>query len=265
MPIGIISCQYKPEYKDPLATVQKVNALLEKYDSCDILVLPEMALPGYKFADFSDIKDYLEKPQQGYPTFDLCSSQAKRLGCYVFCGYAEIDQELGYNSMMVVNPQGQLIKNSRKKHLYFIDKTWAVEGDSFHTLEIEIKGQSYTAGLGICMDINPYEFEAPFEEFELASAWEKADIDFGVFCTNWTYSTNNLHNSHSSLLNYWITRLQPLLKEGKPRYFISANRIGGEQGISYMGSSSVIELGENPQVAACLGVKDQASLFCEVN
>jgi len=261
MSIKVVCCQYKPEYKDPLATVQKVNALLEKYDSCDILVLPEMALPGYKFADFSDIKDYLEKPQQGYPTFDLCSAQAKRLGCYVFCGYAEIDQELGYNSMMVVNPQGQLIKNSRKKHLYFIDKTWAVEGDSFHTLEIEIKGQSYTAGLGICMDINPYEFEAPFEEFELASAWEKADIDFGVFCTNWTDSDT----SQSSLLNYWVTRLLPLVKDGKPRYFIVADRIGEEEGTSYMGTSCVIKLCKRPQLVACLGIKDEDSLLYEIN
>jgi hypothetical protein len=36
------------------------------------------------------------------------------------------------------------------------------------------------------MDINPYEFEAPFTAFELANFWNDNNIDFVVFSTNWT-------------------------------------------------------------------------------
>ena len=58
--------------------------------------------------------------------------------------------------MLGVSPEGNLITNHRKKHLYHIDKTWASEGLSFTSVDLVIRGKEIKAGLGICMDINPY-------------------------------------------------------------------------------------------------------------
>ena len=66
-------------------------------DNIDILILSEMVFTGYKFLNKDDISPYLEIAGTG-PTFDWCANQAKRLGCYVFCGYPEKEGDKMYNS-----------------------------------------------------------------------------------------------------------------------------------------------------------------------
>ena len=93
--------------------MQKAESILSKVNpehKVDILILSEMVFTGYKFSDKKDIEPYLEKAGEG-PTFEWCSNQAKRLTCWVFCGYPEIVHEDDgtihlYNSQMVINPQG---------------------------------------------------------------------------------------------------------------------------------------------------------------
>lgn len=46
-----------------------------------------------------------------------------------------------------------------------IDETWALEGHGFGKEFIPGLGQT---AMGICMDINPYRFEAPWHAFEFA-------------------------------------------------------------------------------------------------
>ena len=88
-----------PVYRDPAATREKIDKMLSEYTSADIVVLPEMALPGYWFDDVQDITPFLEKPNAEYPTFCWLRDMAQRLGAYVFCGYPEIAEDGCYNSM----------------------------------------------------------------------------------------------------------------------------------------------------------------------
>jgi protein N-terminal amidase len=53
-----------------------------------------------------------------------------RLKVYVAFGYIEAVEERAneftlYNSAAVINREGQMIANYRKKHLYYNDKLWA--------------------------------------------------------------------------------------------------------------------------------------------
>ena len=50
------------------------------------------------------------------------------------------------------------------------------------------QGKNIKLGIGICMDINPYEFEAPFDKMEFANHCLDKDVDLIVFLTNWTDS-----------------------------------------------------------------------------
>ena len=82
----------------------------------------------------------------------------------MFAGFPEIalkdNVEHFYNSAYLINREGKLITTYRKKHLFETDKTWAEEGSEFMAVELESReGKMFTAGLGICMDINPYEFK----------------------------------------------------------------------------------------------------------
>ena len=243
--LNVLCVQLLPVHLNPKESMEKVDRMIDKYREADIVVLPEMAFSGYTFNDFEEIRPILEEPKPGYLTFDWCSGQARRLNSFIFCGYPEISDGLGYNSMMVVSPTGTLVANYRKKFLYTLDKSWAREGDAFKSIQIEIRGKSIEVGLGICMDINPYEFEAPFNAFELANFWLRSNVDICVFCTNWTSSDND---EGINLLNYWVTRMTPLINDSKRRYFIAADRVGDERGTGYMGNSCIIQLESRPKL-----------------
>ena len=90
--IKVVSVQIYPAYKDVKKSMRKAEQQIEELtdkDKVDILLLSEMVFTGYTFKDKEDIRPYLEKAGEG-PTFDWCASQAKRLGCWVFCGYPEV-------------------------------------------------------------------------------------------------------------------------------------------------------------------------------
>lgn len=106
-----------------------------------------MAFTGYVFKSKEDIEPFAERSDVGV-TFKWAEKHAKRLSCTVICGYVEIEEQDHererivvlklftlifntyklapklYNSMIMVNPDGQLVCNTRKvcKSSPFIDK-----------------------------------------------------------------------------------------------------------------------------------------------
>ena len=80
-----------------------------------------------------------------------------------------------YNSQLVVNPEGEFVKSYKKAFLYETDKPWCGEGPGFDTMMLKLprSGNEIKVGHGICMDINPYEFTAPYEDFEFANFHKK--------------------------------------------------------------------------------------------
>ncbi|KAF9113666.1 Carbon-nitrogen hydrolase [Mortierella sp. AM989] len=92
-----------------------------------------------------------------------------------------------YNSVCFVSPEGKLLATYAKHFLYYTDENWAEEGPAFISIPIETLGQ---VGFGICMDVNPYQFKAAFNEFEFSRfhfnnktnlmlcsmAWNKGEI-----------------------------------------------------------------------------------------
>ncbi|KAF4130047.1 Carbon-nitrogen hydrolase [Phytophthora infestans] len=92
----------------------------------------KMMFTGYVFDLKADVAQVAEVAGQG-DTFHWCQHQALQLHCMVTCGYVEKEGELLYNSMMVVNPDGELVCNPRKTFLYETDKSWATAGGGFQT------------------------------------------------------------------------------------------------------------------------------------
>ena len=182
---------------------------------------------------------------------------AQRLSAYVFCGYPEIAEDGCYNSMQALNPQGELVRNYRKHFLYCVDKTWSKEGPCFDAIDIVIRERSIRAGLAICMDINPYEFTAPYMKMELANYWKKQNIDIGIFCTNWN-SPDEMEPPESvdETIDYWAQRLYPLYG-GKHIYFCAANRVGYDEARAcFVGGSCVLSLNPN-QLEANLSTTEE--------
>lgn len=235
------------------------------------------------------ITPYLEPTAAGLST-RWAQETAKRLQCIVIVGYPEIetpqksisqldkadpavDNGAGgthsakrYNSTVTISPTGEVISHYRKSFLYFADVPWASEGQGFHvgTLPFQLvkgdaaKSTTQTAH-GICMDINPYAFIAPFNIYEFANHALKADASLVILSMAWSHQLL----THGDLqgeagkqvelgtLGYWIERFRPLVeKRGKETVLVMANRCGterdGEDGagtVFYAGSSTVMKVG----------------------
>ena len=89
-----------------------------------------------------------------------------------------------YNAVQIVDETGRVILRVNKHHLYCIDETWADKIlCGFTSTELVLKGKGGNSNtveeyrikttVGICMDINPYKFEAPWEAYEFAKEIEK--------------------------------------------------------------------------------------------
>ncbi|KAL2839938.1 carbon-nitrogen hydrolase [Aspergillus pseudoustus] len=288
----------------------------------DILVLSEMALTGYNFPSLDAVKPYAEPAGRGR-TAVWAKETAKRLGCIVCVGYPEIEttesQEGGtaqqakyYNSLLMVSPTGSVLHNYRKAFLYYTDETWASEGSAelgFQKIALglpqpspasksitELDDQSLTIGsreipttFGICMDINPYRFEAPYSAFEFAHRVLDSRSELVIVSMAWlTLLTREELDALSGrpemdTFNYWIQRFLPLInerigyasnpdrdlasiKEGdgkeeeenqeKRIILVFANRAGEEDGIPlarYAGTSTIIAVSQLPRRALSPG------------
>lgn len=231
----------------------------------------QMALTGYVFETKEQAEALAEVAGQG-KTFEWCQRYARRLNCMVMCGYIEREQATAdagsannppklYNAMMVVSPQGELACNPRKTFLYETDKVWATAGDGFTTWHCPWLDK--TISFGICMDINPYEFMAPFEDFEFATQVVEHGSDLVLFSCAWCDHDREETETYPTL-SYWATRLSPItraLKRGQfakqSCYFLCSNRIGEENGTYFVGASCAMSLEEPALIAHASRAKEQ--------
>jgi protein N-terminal amidase len=273
--LNTVMIQYSPINRNIDQNIKKIDTLLDKYteeDKIDILLFPEMALTGYIFDNKDDVLPYLEEYNKG-KTFEFCSSLAKRLKCYVFLGYPEKSDGLLYNSCMIVDKAGNALPSYRKHFLYEMDILWCIEGEDFGFMEIETHtGFLVKLGIGICMDLNPKEFKAPWEAMEFSTFCLMNNVDVILFLTNWIDSEpeKNSKKEVLSIINYWVQRLEPFLvnKIYKPVYFLAADRCGKERETNFIGCSCALKIDEKnkPTLLKFLDKKEESSIFvtCEI-
>jgi protein N-terminal amidase len=288
MPRLKVACvQVDPTHGDPAGNMRAADAILARLshdDALDVLLLPEMAHSGYCFDDPEDVRRVLETDDG--PTVRWCAAHARRLRCTLLCGYPRLvtsasgesasETETAFNALVAVGPDGVVLANYHKTFLYVIDKTWATEGHGFTTITLPLRGASMSAEaddavratLGICMDINPREFEAPWDAHELARACLDAESSLLLFASAWT---NNHPDDDpatitpvdpAEVMTYWLRRLAPLV--GSDVHFVCANRVGEERGITFTGCSCVMGLRE-PTVVAAMGPTDVGVLVAEID
>ncbi|CAD6892918.1 unnamed protein product [Tilletia controversa] len=271
-------------------------------EAIDLLVLPEMITTGYRFSDPNVIQALCEDVrQESSPSIALGSEIAQLMSAYVVIGFAERRESTSpspteeiseysiskaydvrtppfyvstqepkssigyeyYNSAALFDRAGSLIHVFRKHFLYDDDKVWAQEGPGFQYVDIPDLGRLCVQ---ICMDLNPYEFEAPFEAFELASFCRQHNVDILALPTAWLLSSDQNDNEaggsdgspdepNMRTVEYWASRCKPLYtapsppssdspstgSRGRRTIFIAANRTGTEQGVTFAGSSSIFQ------------------------
>ncbi|KAJ9627202.1 hypothetical protein H2203_003664 [Taxawa tesnikishii (nom. ined.)] len=237
-----------------------------------------MAFSGYNFPSLEAIKPYLEPTAGGIST-QWAQSTARRLNCHVTVGYPEIttaSPPKHYNSLVTVSPTGEIVATYRKSFLYYTDETWASEGDAgFYHGPLGALGP---ACMGICMDINPHRFTAPWAAYEFATHCVDKTTPLVVLSMAWLTRLLpqelmlTTHEPDLETLGYWIERFFPLVnsKSADGVIVVMANRCGtepgsvagvtrgvgesGEEVVCYAGSSCVLKLQDgNVQVYNILG------------
>lgn len=247
----------------------------------DLLVLPELAFAGYNYPSLASIAPYLEPTADG-PSTRWAIRTATRLKCTVAVGYPEAasssdgdgvgnwntaydakiaadENTIAYNSLVFVNAEGQVVAHHRKHFLYYTDETWAKEGSSFFSgvLPIGNMNKRVKTAAGICMDINPYKFEAPWTAYEFANHCRVAKAHLVVLSCAWLTRLSSEELMGEALrpdmdtLTYWVERFRPLLEASGPEeevIVVIANRTG-EEGeaprigqVRYAGSSVIMGL-----------------------
>ncbi|OBA22736.1 carbon-nitrogen hydrolase [Metschnikowia bicuspidata var. bicuspidata NRRL YB-4993] len=290
MRLRIACLQLNPLLGKVEANVAKINRMMaDCQKEIDLLVLPELAVTGYNFKLAKEIEPYLEKSGEG-ASFKIARLLSQKFKCTTVIGYPEKFGSFTYNSALVVDEKGYVVSNYRKSHLYETDEAWGcsenpVRGFPPFTLLLPdktgAKGEKVglvTANIGICMDMNPYQFKADFNEFEFSMNCWKNDASLIIVPTAWLSSdspsiqeglseiekankaalyqdqiaANSLGNAGvptQSLVDYWIVRLFPFLAHpynGLPRKtkrttVVICNRVGIEDQVLYGGSSSIMQ------------------------
>lgn len=237
---------------------------------------------GYNHPSLAAIAPFLEPTGAG-PSTKWAARTAKRLKCTVAVGYPEAAEEgnyntiydrritaeetgkTAYNALVFVSSAGDVVAHYRKSFLYYTDETWAQEGQGFWAgvLPVGDSGQQVKAAAGICMDINPYKFEAPWTAYEFGNHAREARAKVVVISMAWLtrLSAEEVNGQvmvpDQHTLNYWIDRLTPLFgPQGahSEAFVVCANR-AGEEGVApkigevrYAGSSCVIGMAKDGQV-----------------
>lgn len=194
------------------------------------------------------------------------------------------DKRPAYNSLVFVDANGTVVAHYRKHHLYYTDEPWAEEGpDRFLSCNIPLGSasadqQEVKAVIGICMDLNPRRFEAPWTAFEFSRHAEQCEAKLVVVSMAWLTRLTKLELDLNSdkpdldTFSYWLERFRPLFTTdptgdlpGESAYashadidaevvVVLANRIGGEGmgriigDVRYAGSSCVIGLKKTGEV-----------------
>lgn len=233
-----------------IATADSILASSPPPPELDLLVLPELAFTGYNYPSYDSIQPYLEPTTAGATT-KWAIATATRLRCHVIVGYPEISTDIDedrqpttdgepvhkrYNSTVTVSPTGEILANYRKSFLYYTDESWAAEGPAgFYCDSLGSLGK---VGLGICMDINPYQFSAPWDKYEFATHVLSGGAKLIVMSMAWL---TTLPKEEIKVLpgqpaletvGYWLQRFEPAIeasKSGEDITVVFSNRIGIER------------------------------------
>ncbi|KAK4993791.1 hypothetical protein LTR50_000004 [Elasticomyces elasticus] len=283
--------------------MQRADEIIEatRFSKLDLLVLPEMAFTGYNFPSLAAITPYLEPTASG-PSTAWAIRTARRLHCTVTVGYPErtlTTPSRNYNATITISSSGDVIAAYHKSFLYYTDETWASEGHGFFVKPLpgldRLGGLAGTGGEklvahGICMDINPYRFEAPWDAYEFAQHCVRGGAELVVLSMAWLTRllpqeiTVQPSQPDTETLSYWVQRFQPIIKGGRDEgvVVVCANRSGvegsefnGEQGrgidglgndVVYAGSSCVLFIQKGAvQVFDMLGKAEEKLLVVDTS
>lgn len=187
-----------------------------KEEHCDLVVFPEMMDTGYNMAKIRETAStWDDKP------FHAASRAASDHGLYLICNLSERCGDRIYNSTAVFSPQGRLLGKYRKIHLADYDPLYEgstiTPGERLET--VSMGGMSF--GLLTC-----YDLRFP----EMSRALTLGGAKALILCSAWPFPR----------LPHLSTLIRARAIENQV-YLIACNRVGREEGLTFCGSSCIVD------------------------
>jgi predicted amidohydrolase len=125
MKVGII--QFAPLLGDLNGTIKKLDSLIDKTGSADLVVLPELANSGYNFVSPQQAYDLAESIDNSI-YLDFIAKKACDNNNFIVTGFNEKDGDKLYSTSVLIGPDGY-IGQYRKIHLFLNEKDYFSQGD----------------------------------------------------------------------------------------------------------------------------------------
>ncbi|PXX97121.1 carbon-nitrogen hydrolase family protein [Marinifilum breve] len=192
--------------------LQHAKEIIDKLESVDLIVLPELFTSGYSRKTFDQLNELAEDANG--KSFQFFSDIAQKKNCYLCYGFPQKKEDGFYISQALVNPKGELECIYSKQHMAqfgnSMEKEYFQQGGN--TISFEINGVKI--GIIICYDMR-------FPELPRTLALDHK-IDFLIHPVAF-YKDNSFPSWH----HFVITRALE-----NQIYMLSLNRAGEEYGNS---------------------------------
>ena len=201
---------------DKSETIDRAIENVRRARGADLIVLPELWNIGFMSFD-----RYLpESEDKNGPTLTTFREVAKEMKAYMHTGsFVERDGDKYYNSSYLISPNGEIIANYRKLHLF---------GYNSKETQILTRGNDVTVaetplgnlGLATCYDLR-------FPELFRRMVEKGAEIF--LVCSAWPYPR----------LEHWIMLNRVRALENQC-FLVSANSVGLNMGAQFVGHSMMV-------------------------
>lgn len=223
--------QFEPKLGEPDLNSSKIEHLIRQAKGADLVVVPELANTGYNFESKEQAVQLAESVDNS-PFLNFLSNQAKKLNLYIVSGFHEIDNNLLYNTSILIGPNG-IIGKYRKIHLFMNEFDFFEKGNlGLPVYDIGI----CKVGMLIC-------FDWVFPEVWRILALKGADI----IC------------HPSNLVLPYAQQAVPVHGMINKTFNITANRYGTERGVTFSGKS-IISNPSGKTLAVAASNKDKVSI-----
>jgi predicted amidohydrolase len=191
--------------------------LVRNSGGADLIILPELWNIGFLSFD-----QYLsEAEDRDGPTLGALRDLARESNAYLHTGsFVERDQDLFFNSSYLLSPEGEILANYRKVHLFGYESKEAqilTPGDSLTVADTPFG----KVGMATCYDLR---FPELFRQM--------VDMGANLFlvCSAWPYPR----------LEHWLmlNRVRALENQS---FLVSANSVGRSRGGTYVGHSMIVD------------------------
>ncbi|MFC2154077.1 nitrilase-related carbon-nitrogen hydrolase [Candidatus Altiarchaeota archaeon] len=232
MRVGFL--QTNPMFMDVEGNVENVVEKLGEADA-DLFVLPEMFNTGYNFKDREKLEELSEDIPSGYTTQRLIEV-SREGGMTIVAGLPEKGKDGNlYNSAVLVD--GDKVSLYRKTHLFHEEKNMFAPGDTgFGVFDVS----GVKIGVMVCYDW-------VFPEAARTLALMGAEI---------------IVHPANLILPYCPEAMRTRSLENRV-FSITANRIGTEEELTFIGSSQIVDPKGNILYRA--GSKDEEIKILEIN